>query len=137
MTDHRSTILGVYEAFGRGDMDHIAAQIADEVDWCLDPSDPVVQAVPWLANVTTKGEVMSQYFGSVGTQLAVHAFEPHAVAQDGDQVVTALRIAFTVKATGKSIDVLECHYFTLGDDGRIVKYRPILDTQAFIEAFTP
>lgn len=136
-TDHRSTVLELYAAFGRGDLDGMAATIADSVDWGLDPRDPVVKAVPWLANVRTKDEVFAGYFFHVGNDLDVTAFEPYAIAVDGDNVVTALRIAFTVKATGKSIDVLESHWFTLGADGRIVKYRPILDTQAFVEAFTP
>ncbi len=41
-----------------------------------------------------------------------------------------------MKATGKTIDALETHFFTFGPDGRIVRYRPIIDTAAFIDAFT-
>jgi ketosteroid isomerase-like protein len=134
-TDHRSTVLDMYAAFGRGDIGAVLAAIAENVDWGLDPASPVVAAVPWLARVTTKAEVGSRYFGGVGGDLEWHAFEPLAVGQDGDQVVTALRVHFTVKATGKTVDELEAHHFTFGDDGRIVRYRPILGTEAFIAAF--
>jgi ketosteroid isomerase-like protein len=134
--DHRSTILQIYQAFGTGDMPAIMERIADKVDWGLDPDAPVVKAVPWARRVTTKEEVASVYFAGVGSTLQVDAFEPLAVAQDGDHVASVLNAGFTVRATGKRITAMECHYFTFGPDGRIVAYRPILDTAAFIEAFS-
>ena len=45
-TDHRTTVLDMYAAFGRGDMDALFAGIADEVDWGLDPESPIVASVP-------------------------------------------------------------------------------------------
>jgi ketosteroid isomerase-like protein len=135
-TDHRSTILRIYEAFGTGDLPAIMERIADEVDWGLDPEAPVVKSVPWAGRVTTKEEVASVYFAGVGSTLQVDAFEPLVVAQDGDHVASVLRSSFTVRATGKQIDALECHFFTFGHDGRIAAYRPILDTAAFISAFS-
>lgn len=134
--DHRSTILGLYGAFGKGDLSTIAAAIADEVDWGLDPGAPVVAAVPWAARVTTKEQVLSVYFAGVAGTLDVTRFEVLAVAQDGDHVASVLQTGFVAKATGKSIDALECHFFTFGREGTIVAYRPILDTAAFIAAFT-
>lgn len=135
-SDHRSTILQIYGAFGTGDLPSIMERIADEVDWGLDPAAPVVAAVPWVARVTAKEEVASVYFAGVGGTLEVNGFEPLAVAQDGDHVASVLRTSFTVRATGKRIEGLECHFFTFGSDGRITAYRPILDTAAFIEAFS-
>jgi len=39
-------------------------------------------------------------------------------------------------ARGPSQAVLESRFFTFAPDGRIVRYRPIMDTAAFMEAFT-
>jgi len=134
--DHRSTVLGMYSAFGRGDIASVLAAIADEPDWGLDPDAPVVVAVPWLARVSTKHEVGSGYFAAVAADLEWHGLEPLAVGQDGDHVVATLRASFTVRATGKSVDALETHFFTFAPDGRVARYRPIIDTAAFIDAFT-
>jgi ketosteroid isomerase-like protein len=134
-TDNRSTILDIYAAFGRGDIAGVLRGVADEVDWGLDPADPLVAAVPWLARVTTKDEVATRYFGGAGGDLDWHAFEPLAVGQDGDQVVSAIHVHFTVKATGRTVDALEAHHFTFGPDGRIAAYRPILDSAALLAAF--
>lgn len=135
-SDHRSTVAGIYEAFGRGDIAGVLAAVGDEPDWGLDPDASVVAAVPWLARVSTRDEVASGYFAAVAADLEWHAFEPLAIGQDGDHVVAVLRASFTVRATGKTVDGLETHFFTFGTDGRIVRYRPILDTAAFIDAFT-
>lgn len=123
--DHRSSILGIYQAFGTGDLPAIMEKIADEVDWGLDPEAPVVRALPWAGRVTTKEQVASVYFAGVASTLEVTAFEPLAVAQDGDHVAAVLRTGFVVRATGKSIDALECHFFTFGPDSRVVAYQPI------------
>ena len=136
-TDYRSIVLGIYGAFGQGDIPAVLAAVADEPDWGLDPDAPIVSAVPWLARVHTRDEVGSVYFAGVGTDLEWHAFEPLAVGQDGDHVVAAIRAHFTVRATGKTVDDLETHFFTFGPDGRIARYRPVVDTAAFIEAFSP
>lgn len=134
--DHRSTVLGIYAAFGRGDIAGVLAAIAEEPDWGLDPDASVVVAVPWAARVHTRGEVASVYFAAVAADLEWHGLEPLAVGQDGDHVVAVLRAHFTVRTTAKTIDALETHFFTFGPDGRIIRYRPIIDTAAFIEAFT-
>lgn len=134
--DPRSTVLEAYAAFGRGDIAGVLAAVADEPDWGLDPDAPVVAAVPWAARVHTRDEVASVYFAGVAGDLEWHGFEPLAVGQDGDHVVAVLRAHFTVRATGKAIDALETHFFTFGPDGRIIRYRPIIDTEAFIAAFT-
>lgn len=81
-------------------------------------------------------EVASVYFAAVAADLEWHGLEPLAIGQDGDHVVAVLRAHFTVRATGKTIDALETHFFTFGPDGRITRYRPIIDTAAFIDAFT-
>jgi len=134
--DHRSTVLGMYAAFGRGDIAGVLAAVADEPDWGLDPDSPVVAAVPWAARVHTRDEVAAGYFAAVARELEWHGLEPLAVGQDGDHVVAVLRAHFTVRATGKTIDALETHFFTFAPDGRITRYRPIIDTAAFIDAFT-
>ena len=90
-SDHRSTVAGIHEAFGRADIAGVLSAVGDEPDWGLDPDAPVVAAVPWLAHVSTRDEVASGNFAAVATDLEWHAFEPLAIGQDGDHVVAVLR----------------------------------------------
>ena len=57
MSDARGRILAVYEAFGRGDLPAVLEAIADKVDWGVERDNPVVDAVPYVGNVTTRDEV--------------------------------------------------------------------------------
>ena len=131
----RDTILGVYEAFGRGDLPGILAAIADEVDWGVDPDAPVAKAVPWLARLRTRDEVAARYFAGVVGDLEWHDFRPVAVAVDGEQVVSVIDEDYTVRATGRRVRTVAVHHFTVGADARIVRYRPIVDTEAMITAY--
>ena len=131
----RTTILSIYEAFGRGDLPGILAAIADEVDWGVDPDAPVARAVPWLARVRTRDEVAARYFAGVVGDLEWHDFRPVAVAVDGDQVVSVIEEDYTVRATGRRVRTVGVHHFTLGPDGRIVRYRPVVDTEAMMTAY--
>jgi ketosteroid isomerase-like protein len=127
-SSNRDKILGVYEAFGRGDLDAILEVVSDHVDWGLDPEHPAVALAPWLGSVRTKAEVPS-YFAGVVADLEWHAFAPVVVAGDGDDVVAILHEDFTVRATGRRVVTEAVHHFTFGPEGLIVRYRPIVDSR--------
>ena len=136
-TRHRDTVLGLYDAFGRGDLDSMLAVVADEVDWGLDPASPVVRAVPWLGHVGRRDDVAARYFAGIAADLEWETFEPEAVAQDGNAVVSVIREAYVVRRTGRRVACTAVHHFTFDPDGRIARYRPIVDTDAMIAAPSP
>ena len=127
MSDNRETVIGLYEAFGRGDLDGVVAAVADNVDWGLEPGHPALEVAPWLANVGTKNE-LSGYFGGLGEAAEFHDFHPIAIGTDGDHVMSLVHEDFTVRATGKHVVTTAAHHFTFGPDGRIARYRPIVDS---------
>ena len=127
MSDNRETVIRLYEAFGKGDLDSVLAEVADDVDWGLESGHPTLEVAPWLGNVRSKAEVPG-YFAGLGGAVEFHDFRPIAIATDGDQVVSLIHEDFTVRATGKHVVTTAVHHFTFGDDGRIVRYRPIVDS---------
>ena len=137
MTDGRQRILACYEAFGRGDIPAVLAAVADEVDWGVERDNPVVAAMRYLANVRTRDEVASSDFGGIATTVEFTKFQPLVVAADGRDVVAVIAEEFTNKITGKSLETTAVHHFTLDDDSRIVRFRPVIDTRAVIESATP
>ena len=101
----------------------------------LSATTPVVAAMPYLANVRTRDEVASSYFGGIATTVEFTKFQPLVVAADGTDVVAVIAEEFT-KVTGKSLETTAVHHFTLDDDGRIIRFRPVVDTRAVIESAT-
>jgi len=127
MSDNRTTVIGIYEAFGRGDLDSVLASVADDVDWGLEPGHPALEVAPWLANVRAKADVPG-YFGGLAGAVEFHDFHPIAIGADGDHVVSLIHEDFTVHATGKHVVTTAVHHFTFGDDGLVARYRPIVDS---------
>jgi ketosteroid isomerase-like protein len=136
MTDNITVIQEIYAAFGRGDLDAILAAVADEPDWGFDVPEhvPGAKAVPFLHHLTSRSDVAETYFGSVAREMEWHAFVPRSFFGSGDEVMTLIDVDFTVRSTGRRVQAQEVHHFTLAD-GKIVRYRPFLDTATFIEAF--
>lgn len=119
--------MGIYEAFGRGDLEGVLAAVADDVDWGLEPGHPALEVAPWLANIRTKAEAPG-YFGGLAEAIEFHEFRPIVVAADGNHVVSLIHEDFTVRATGKHVVTTAVHHFTFGPDGLVVRYRPIVDS---------
>jgi uncharacterized protein len=137
MIDGRERILAVYEAFGRGDLPAVLDAVADQVDWGVERDNPVVAAVPFLGNVQTRDEVASKYFAGLARTVEFTKFQPLVVAVDGNDVVAVIAEGFTNSNTGKAVETTAVHHFTLDDNGNIVRYRPFVDTHAFIESTKP
>ena len=92
---HTDTILAMYEAFGRGDVEGILSKLTDDVTWvCNLGSD-----VPWSGNYSGKAEV-PQFFSAIFEACDVTNFEPLEFVADGDVVVSTGTFGCTVKSTG-------------------------------------
>jgi len=75
-------VQGLYEAFGRGDMQAVLDAFADEVDWLV----PGAPAVPWAGPRTTR-EQIAAYFDLVGEWLDIQEHDVQEYLVRGDRVV--------------------------------------------------
>jgi ketosteroid isomerase-like protein len=134
-TSSLQTIHDVYAAFARGDVAAVIALIDDDVDWGRTVEAPGGDVVPHLHHGTGKAAAV-RYFTAVAETMDFHVFSPHSFFTDGDeQVVVLLDLDMTVRPTGKRICFDEVHHFTVRN-GRIVRYRPFLDTAQLVDAYT-
>lgn len=131
MTTNVDRINEIYAAFGRGDIDHIFASVADDVDWGLEANVP--QALAWLKAGRGRDKVKA-YFKGVGENMDFHSFVPKLVLGQGNEVLTLVEVSFTGKRTGKRLDSIEAMHFTFDDKGKITRYRIVLDTAGFAAA---
>jgi ketosteroid isomerase-like protein len=124
MTDqHIKTIKGVYEAFGRGDVEHILEQVTDDVDWASEADSTVA---PWHGVHNGKAEV-PRFFEELGANVEVTEFTPLAFTSNDTDVMSAVRFGMKVPATGKSGTMEIRHWFTFRSD-KIARYRGTEDT---------
>lgn len=125
---------GIYEAFGRGDIPAILAELADDVQWEMwEPTSKALDGtIPYLVPRKGPGEV-AEFFGTLAG-LEFHGFEPLTIAGSGDTVVATIKLDCTVKATGKRIEDFEVHVWTFGADGTVTSLRHVIDTLKHYEA---
>ena len=123
----------VYAAFGRGDIDAILAELADDIDW-VSVSEEANPVVPWYGRYRGKGDV-PRFFKEIGSTIDVTEFTPLSFTANETDVMVALRWAFTVKATGKSA-ALHMQQWWRFTDGKIVFVRTCEDTKKSAAAFS-
>lgn len=129
-----TTVQGIYEAFGRGDVAAILERIHEDVDWEYGaaPND-----VPWLARRRGRQGARA-FFETLAAELEFRAFEVLEMVGNDRLVVAVCRLEALVKRTGKTLrEEAEAHLWHFDADGRIVKFRHAADTFAHAQAWTP
>jgi ketosteroid isomerase-like protein len=124
------TVQGIYEAFGRGDVDAILAQLADDVDWAPEAAST---SAPWYGHYRSKSEV-PRFFKEIATSIEVTEFTPLAFTSNETDVMATIRFGYTVNSTGKRA-VGNLHHWWRFADGKIVLYRGTEDTEQTAAAF--
>jgi ketosteroid isomerase-like protein len=127
------TTKGMYEAFGRGDVEAVLERVTDDVDWS---TDAAIESAPWYGPKHGKEGVRS-FFEAIGKTGPVTQFTPLSFASNDDgDVMVLIRYAFTVTATGKDVAMNMHHYFKFRD-GKVCFVRSSEDTAQVAAALTP
>ena len=117
------TIQAVYEAFGRGDVATIVANVTDDVDWA---SEAAGKGAPWYGPHRGAAGV-GAFFTEFGSAMEVSEFTPITFAATDTEVLTLVRLAAKSRATGRSV-VMDLHHYFRFRDGKIAYYRGTEDT---------
>jgi ketosteroid isomerase-like protein len=128
--DNVKTIVSLYEAFGRGDIETILAALADDVDWA---SESASTEVPWWG-VRKGKDAAADFFAQLAATSEVLEFTPLAMAGDGDDVLTVVHYRARTTTTGKTVD-MEIHHHWHFADGKVSRYRGSEDTLQTLRAF--
>jgi uncharacterized protein len=117
------TIQGVYEAFGRGDVEAILDVLTDDVDWASEPESSIA---PWHGIHRGKHKVPA-FFTTLAETIVVTRFEPLAFASNDTDVMSVVRFGLRVPVTSKSGE-MDIHHWFRFRDGKICLYRGTEDT---------
>ncbi len=134
LTDPKIEVIrSMYEAFGRGDMDAVLVDVADEVEW-ISVTETPNPTVPWYGSYRGKGDV-PRFFKEIGSNVEVTEFAPLSFTSNETDVMVALRWAITVRATGKSASLHMLHWWRFAE-GKVVFVRTAEDTEQTAAAFS-
>lgn len=131
MTDPKIvTVQRLYEAYGRGDVDAVVAEVADDVEWGAEASST---SVPWYGSYRGKGEV-PLFFKNIATNVEVTEFTPLSFTSNETDVIVAVHWAYTVNATGKRAEMNMAHWWRFDGD-KVAFFRGSEDTEQSAAAF--
>ena len=126
-------IGGVYEAFGRGDIDFILGQISEDCAWesWLDNHGQKAGIPPMKPRHGRDG--VAEFFAYVAT-VRIQDFQVLDILASDRQVVVEVQISIATAAGGTFTDE-ELHLYSLNDERRITRMRHYVDTAKQIEAY--
>ena len=125
------TVQRLYTAYGRGDVEAVLAELADDVDWAAEAAG---DAVPWWGPHVGKHEV-PRFFQEIGSNVDVTKFDVVSILSDDQNVIATVHWSYTVKATGKTATMYMQHWWKFAD-GKISFFRGSEDTEQSAAAFS-
>ncbi|MCX6626161.1 MAG: nuclear transport factor 2 family protein [Candidatus Solibacter sp.] len=125
----KQTVMGIYEAFGRGDLAGVLDALADDVEWDMPGTVP-------FCGLRQGRAAVQQFFVELMGAVKIEMFEVDAVIGDGERVVVLGRERCTAMQTGRSYQQHWAHAYSLRG-GKVVAVRLHEDTQAQAAAFNP
>src|SRR5688572_449070 len=105
-------IRGIYDAFGRGDLDTVLGAMDPAIEWRQAEGNPYdTTGGPWIG----PDAVMQNLFVRIVTEWDGFTVTPKEFHDAGDTVVVEGRYTATYKATGRNMDAQFCHVFKIRD----------------------
>jgi uncharacterized protein len=128
-----AVVGGIYEAFGRGDIDFILDQIAEDCEWesWLDNHGQKAGIPPMSPRHGRAG--VAEFFAYVAT-MEIRDFQVLDMLASDRQVVVEVQISIAMADGGVLTDE-ELHLYWLDDEGKIKRMRHYVDTAKQIEAY--
>lgn len=127
-TENAEQVTRIFEAFGRGDVEYILDQLADDARFV----SHLDARVPWAGEYSGKHEV-ARYFQALGGSVEVGDHPVDTLVAQGDTVVAAGDVSFLVRESGKAGSSRWVYIFKLAN-GQVQRYDQFSDaglTEAF------
>jgi uncharacterized protein len=128
MSSRVEIVRRAYEAFARGDLDAVVADMDEEIEW------QQAQGLPHGGTYRGLAEVRANVFDPLDRDWwSVFSAVPDEFLEAGDEVVVLGRYRGTARQTGKQLDVPFVHIWSLRE-ARAWRFRQFLDTAGWVEA---
>jgi len=130
LVNNSATVATIYEAFGRGDIPYIISQLDKNVLWEVMGTKPNA-----IAGIYRGAENVPAFFSALGGNYQIEDFIVEYVLDAADNTVIAKgHHSGNGRVSGKPLKTHWAMEWKFNDDGKIVGYRNIYDTQAYASA---
>jgi ketosteroid isomerase-like protein len=119
--ENKAAVLAAYHGFEADNMEPLMSILADDVEWINYEDNPL--------NGTYNGPDGVESFFAKFDQMEFTGFEIITVMAEGDKVVSALDVSYSVKSTGKNTSGIAMHLINFRD-GKMVRFQEVAATSA-------
>jgi len=132
MSEQNNTAIvkRIYEAFGRGDIEAILSNLADDVEWNVSGRQ---DGIPYAGTYHSRNGARD-FFSLLGESISYDQFEPRRFVAEGDQVAVFGYYHGKVKTNGQVVETNWAMEWSLNDD-KVMRFTVYDDTAAVAAAF--
>jgi ketosteroid isomerase-like protein len=127
MTEARTLIQSIYDAFARGDIEGVLGSFAPDIEWLEAEGNPMADGNPY----DSPARVGEAVFGRLVGLFDGYAAVPETVLADGAQVAVFGRYRGTHRESGQRLDAPFVHHWTVAD-GKVSHFRQYTDTAQMV-----
>ncbi|HBB96981.1 MAG TPA: ketosteroid isomerase [Blastocatellia bacterium] len=120
----------IYEAFGRGDIEAILINLADDVEWVVSGRQ---DGIPYAGTYHSRNGARD-FFSLLGESISYDQFEPRRFVAEADHVAVFGYYHGNVKTNGQAVETNWAMEWTLKDD-KVTSFTVYDDTAAVAAAF--
>lgn len=126
-SDNKNLIRGMYEAFGRGDLDGILKNVTDDFEWNAPGGTP-------LSGIRHGRDQFRDFLQEMPRRLHFDQFDLDDIVAEGDKVVAIGRQRATALETGRHFETPWVHVYTIRA-GKAASGLALADTHAAASVF--
>jgi uncharacterized protein len=125
-------VRGLYDAFGKGDVQAVLDRMDEGVEWNEAENFPYADRNPYVGPQA----VLEGVFARLGEEWEVFEVVPEELLDAGDRVVALGRYNATHKATGRGVRAQFVHVWGVRV-GRVRSFQQYTDTKQVADAIAP
>ena len=122
-------IRGMYEAFGRGDIEAVLGPMDEGIEWNAAENSPYADRNPYIGPQA----VLEGVFMRLGQDWEVFEVKPEEFLDAGDRVVALGRYNAKHKASGREVWAQFAHVWGVRE-GKVTSFQQYTDTKQFADA---
>jgi uncharacterized protein len=128
--DNTSVVKGIYEAFGRGDIESLLGKLADNVEWVVPGHE---DGIPYAGTYHGLAGV-GDFFSALGESITYDQFEALRFIAQADEVAVFGHYHGTIQANAREVETKWAMEWTL-KDGKVTAIRVYEDTATIAAGF--
>ncbi len=124
----RDVVIEIYDAYARGDLDHVAKYIDDDIEWIIEAPMQIFQ----FAGLRKGKAAVLETMQGIGRKYELKSYVPEIVVVEGDRAAVMSNTSFVQRATGRVIRVRLANFLRFRN-GKVIEFREFANTFDLVE----